>query len=75
MTKYRVLVIDVFMDRSELTWYACNMNPGRTLTANVEDAQIFDTFQEAEKMAERLRDYARRAIVEIYEEDDNAEAN
>ena len=74
MTKYRVFVIDVFMDHSELTWYACNMNPGRTLTADVNDAQIFDTFQEAEKMAERLRDYARRAIVEIFEEEgeDNA---
>lgn len=65
MTKYRVFVIDLFMDHSELTWYA---GDSVELVSDVSGAAIFDTFEEAEDRAERLREYARRAIVEIFEE-------
>lgn len=63
--KYRVFVIDLFMDRSELTWYA---GDSVALCSDVSGAAVFDTFEEAEARAEGLREYARRAIVEIFEE-------
>lgn len=64
MLKYRVFVIDTFMDRSELTWYA---GDSVALVPDSRGAKVYDRFEEAAEVAGMLREYARRAIVEIYE--------